>query len=184
MSDSARIAFWVYILALILLFGLPAQAHTSEEVATWMAEWQADYPDSGLTLEHAALFVDWHERHFWHFHDRPVIRTPQRSAPRPPSTWGAGVEPWRGLVAAYFPANEVDRALCIMWHESRGDPSAKNPTSSARGLMQILASLWAPEFGLAYDDLYDPETNMWAARKVWDIQGWWGWSPYKRGECR
>lgn len=94
-----------------------------------------------------------------------------------------GVERWRPLVAEHFP-NQTDRALCIMEHESRGNPNAKNPNSSARGLFQILASLWAPHFNVSYQQLYDPETNVRLAREIYDMQGWRAWSPYKRGECR
>ncbi len=74
--------------------------------------------------------------------------------------------------------------LCLVWYESKGDPNAKNPTSSARGLTQILASSWASYFGVTYDDLYDPETNVRLAKEIYDIQGWDAWSPYKRGLCR
>lgn len=94
------------------------------------------------------------------------------------------VERWRPLVALYFPEVEVDRALCIVEHESRGDPKADNPTSTARGLFQILGSLWAPHYGIDRTDLYDPAISTRLARDIWDEYGWWAWSPYKRGACR
>lgn len=97
---------------------------------------------------------------------------------------GGNVEQWRDLVAAYFPSSEVDRALCIISHESGGNPNAKNPRSSARGLFQILASLWAPHFGVSYDALYDPATNVKLAAQVWAQSGWAAWSPWNRGLCR
>jgi len=89
---------------------------------------------------------------------------------------GSDVEQWRELVAAYFPADQVDHALTIMACESGGNAGAKNPTSSARGLFQILASLWAPNFGVTYEALYDPETNVRLARRIWDQSGWGAWS--------
>lgn len=97
---------------------------------------------------------------------------------------GSNVEQWRPLVEAHFPADAVDRMMCLMRHESGGNPSAKNPRSSARGLFQILGSLWAPHFGVAQDDLYDAETNVRLARKIWDQQGYRAWSPWNRGLCR
>lgn len=94
------------------------------------------------------------------------------------------VERWRPLVAMHFPAEEVDRALCIIDHESNGDPGADNPRSTARGLFQILGSLWAPHYGVTRADLYDPVINTRLARDIWDNYGWGAWSPYKRGACR
>ncbi len=97
------------------------------------------------------------------------------------------VDQWLPLVAAFFGdlgPDAVNRVLCLMQYESGGNPNAKNPNSSARGLMQILASLWAPHFGVSYEDLYDPSINLLLARKIYDQQGWWAWSPYVRGLCR
>ena len=94
------------------------------------------------------------------------------------------VERWRPLVARHFPDEEVERALCIIRHESNGDPQADNPRSTARGLFQILGSLWAPHYGIERTDLYDPVLNTRLARDIWDNYGWWAWSPYKRGACR
>ena len=103
------------------------------------------------------------------------------------AVYTGGVEHWRPLVAGHFsdlgPA-AVDRVLCLMSYESGGNPTAKNPNSSARGLMQVLASLWAPHFGLTYEQLYVPEINLWAARQIYNSQGWWAWAPYVRGLCR
>lgn len=98
---------------------------------------------------------------------------------------GAGpVERWRPLVEARFPESEVETAMCIIAHESAGDPDADNPRSSASGLFQVLGSLWAPHFGVDRRDLYDPVINVDLARRIWDKQGWSAWSPYKRGLCR
>ena len=94
------------------------------------------------------------------------------------------VERWRPLVEAHFPAREIDTAMCIIRHESRGDPEADNPRSTARGLFQVLGSLWAPHYGVTRVELYDPATNTRIARDIWEDYGWWAWSPYKRGACR
>lgn len=116
----------------------------------------------------------------------PTTTTTTR-APSSSSThrgMGSNVERWRSLVAAHFRAEDVERVLCLMAHESGGNPNAKNPRSSARGLMQILGSLWAPHYGVAADDLYDPNLNLAIARDIRDSQGWQAWSPYNRGLCR
>lgn len=94
------------------------------------------------------------------------------------------VEQWRPLVAGHFDPGDVDRVLCLMEHESGGNPDAKNPNSSATGLMQVMASVWASEYGLSASDLYEPEINLWVARKIRDTQGWTAWAPYNRGLCR
>lgn len=94
------------------------------------------------------------------------------------------VERWRPLVELHFPPDEVDTALCIIQHESRGDPDADNPRSTARGLFQILGSLWAPHYGVARTELYDPALNARLASDIWEKYGWWAWSPYQRGSCR
>lgn len=94
------------------------------------------------------------------------------------------VDRWRPLVALHFPPEEIDRALCIIGHESNGDPEADNPRSTARGLFQILGSLWAPHYGISRADLYDPVLNTRLARDIWDNYGWSAWSPYQRGSCR
>jgi len=94
------------------------------------------------------------------------------------------VERWRPLVATQFPASEVDTALCIIEHESSGNPRADNPRSSARGLFQVLGSLWAPHYGVSRSELFDPVTNTRIAADIWENQGWRAWSPYQRGSCR
>lgn len=93
-----------------------------------------------------------------------------------------GVDRWGSLVAAYFDPEDVARALCLMGHESAGDPDAKNPTSGAAGLMQVMP-FWAGRFGLSTADLFDPATNLEVASWIRDSQGWTAWSPYQRGLC-
>lgn len=90
------------------------------------------------------------------------------------------VEDWRPLVAAFFRPEHVDRAIRIMWCESKGDPRAKNPVSTASGLFQHLASMWeertaAAEMGDA--DVFDPVANVaMAAWLVYEFGGWSHWN--------
>lgn len=97
--------------------------------------------------------------------------------------WDSGVDRWGPLVASYFHPEDVDRALCLMELESAGDPGAKNPSSGASGLMQVMP-FWAGHFGYSASDLFDPWINIEVAAMIRDQQGWAAWSPYGRGLCR
>lgn len=103
------------------------------------------------------------------------------SAPSGDTGMGSGVEQWRGLVTAYF-GSGADTALCLMAHESGGNPNAQNPSSGASGLMQVLPS-WAGKFGYSESDLFNPDVNLSISKALYDDGGWGHWSPYNRGEC-
>lgn len=62
---------------------------------------------------------------------------------------------------------------CIISRESRGIETAKNPSSSATGLLQILARYYP---GV---DLYDAETNLRTGLALYQSRGWkpWRYSP-------
>lgn len=94
----------------------------------------------------------------------------------PPPT-ATGVEQWRGLVAAYFPASQVDRALRVMKCESGGLATAHNPNdpSGAFGLMQVLGS-WADNFGYVPQQLFDPDINLYVASLLYYDGGWAHWT--------
>ena len=96
---------------------------------------------------------------------------------------GEDVSGWIPLVAGHFEPEDRERILCLMEKESGGNPTAKNETSGARGLLQVMP-FWASEYGLGLDELFVPEINLWVARKILDSQGWTAWAPYNRGECR
>ncbi|NND83889.1 MAG: hypothetical protein HKN46_01935 [Acidimicrobiia bacterium] len=91
------------------------------------------------------------------------------------------IERWRPLVSQFFEEDDVDRALDVMWCESRGDRWAKNPNSTASGLFQHLASMWgdrAPQAGFAGADVFDPVANVGvAAWLVYERGGWSHWYP-------
>ena len=75
--------------------------------------------------------------------------------------------------------------------ESSGNPRAHNPNAStgdnSYGLMQInMLGAMGPErraaFGIrSNEELFDPLTNMKAAKKIFDSQGLGAWSVYKSG---
>lgn len=179
-------AIWLAVLALAPV----ARGHSAEEIEVWETVWDGELAAAGeLTIHLALERADWELRHPWYYqpevHHSPQIASDgqQSGGGQSSASHGAGTAQWAGLVAAHFPAGEVDTALCIMGHESGGNPNADNPRSSARGLMQVLASLWAPYYGISYDALYDPDTNLRIARLIWDQSGWAAWSPWQRGLC-
>ena len=104
-----------------------------------------------------------------------------------PTEWGTGMgddpERWRSLAAFYFAPEDVDRVICLMGSESGGNPAARNPSSGAAGLMQVMP-FWAERHGYEYDLLFNPAINLWIASQIRDDQGWGAWTPYQRGECR
>ena len=168
------------VAALWLLAVLPAQAHTDAELAVWLSDWQ-DRADT-LTVDLIGEWRDMAARHPC----RITLCQPQNAPPaariRPPGDV-VGVEQWRPLVEAYWPAELVGWALKIMACESGGDPWADNPRSTARGLFQFLRSTWdrgpAPALGLpSYDSgaPYNPEWNIMAA--AWLYQNWGGESQW------
>ena len=84
------------------------------------------------------------------------------------------VERWRPVVDMYFPDDRIDWALRIMECESRGDPLAKNPNSSASGLFQHLARLFperATAAGWDDADVFDPFANIAVAAWLLDNGG-------------
>ena len=156
----------------VVMLAVEARGHTPAELKDWIQTWTAE-ADTALS---PALIAEWEDmvsRHSYYFNPQPD------PPPRAVRGVGGDVEQWRHLVAAYFPANQVDRALCIMAHESGGNPDAQNPRSSAAGLFQIMGFWWDTYGG----DRYDPETNVAVARRVYNQQGWNAWNPYKRGLC-
>ena len=76
---------------------------------------------------------------------------------------------WLPLVEQYVPPPYVDEFMWVMEQESHGDPSAQNPTSTATGLMQILAGVYGRP-GVAY--FQDPTNNIrWAAQQLGAAHG-------------
>ena len=175
------------ILLIVVMSALPARGHTRAELGEWVVEWstRADYALSAGLVEELRGMQD---RHAWYFNPQPATR--QTILSQSPGGWSGSVEEWRPLVVRFFAPEKVETAMCIMGHESRGDPSAKNPRSSAAGLFQFLRGTWdsvpLSVSGGSYDSgqAYDPVANVRSAAWLQNAAGWSQWSPWARGECR
>ena len=170
------------LLALLMLVATPAAAHTEAQQEAWYENWIWRLSLAGdLNSDLMAELTEFRRLH----PPKPPAPAPQarQTSPTAPKTapesteqvfrgMGAGVEQWRGLVAAYFP-EQVDFALLVISCESGGNPNAYNP-SGASGLFQVLAS-WADNFGYTPAHLFDPAINLQIARALYDDGGWGHW---------
>jgi hypothetical protein len=82
----------------------------------------------------------------------------------------------RALVAEYFAAEDVNRAVRVAWCESRFDPASTNLRTGAVGLFQHLPRYWeerAQNAGFPNAEPTDPEASTAAAAwAVYDGGGW------------
>jgi len=101
-------------------------------------------------------------------------------APVEGGSFDPNVERWRPLVSEFFAPEDVDKALYVIKRESSGNPTVKNPNSSATGLFQHLARLWpgrAQQYGIGGADILDPRAATYAAAKlVYEGGGWSHWA--------
>lgn len=98
-------------------------------------------------------------------------------APAPGRTSGSSASSngrcvgWEGLLAAESPGWDVAQMSRIMYRESRCNPGARNRSSSATGLLQVLSShcpwLAGKLGGCSRDRLTDPVYNVRAAAALW-----------------
>jgi hypothetical protein len=151
---------------------VPIHAHTRAEMAAWEDTWHTT-AEVDLSAGLLAELVDMRHRHPWYWAD---------SQPESPVFRGMGVDVkrWRTLVAVYF--DDVETALCLIAAESGGNPDARNSSSGASGLLQVLPN-WASVFGYEPVDLFDPAVNLEISAALYADGGWGHWSPWLRGEC-
>jgi hypothetical protein len=89
----------------------------------------------------------------------------------------ANVERWHAhALAAGWTEDQWKRLSCIMYRESKGLPAAKNPRTSATGLLQIMWSVHARWIGGKYEQLLDGPTNLKIGKALYDRAG--GWRPW------
>jgi hypothetical protein len=162
------------ILVLSLFF------HPTIDLDEWAEDWQDRVVENGGSLSFSLVgeYVEMAQRHPCYFRNdcpRPVRRS---SSSTGSTSMGSNVEQWRYLVAAYFPADQVNLALRVMVCESGGNPTAKNPGSSASGLFQHLGKYWTKRSaaaGFAGASIFDPTANV--AVAAWlAAQGWSHWN--------
>ena len=169
---------------LTLLAGMatPADAHNTADLDTWVEEWDRLIADTGFDHDRLADWVGMANRHPAYF-GRPV---PHTHTPRAVSArvWSGSVEQWRPLVAAHFPAGQVDTALCIIRYESGGNPSIPNRRgSSALGLWQHLSRYWparSAAAGVPGTVRTDPAAATIVAAWLWRSGGWGHWEVHRR----
>lgn len=95
---------------------------------------------------------------------------------------------WSIVIGRHFPLELHNMAMSIVSCESNFDPTADNPTSTARGGWQFLLGTWEwvqADSGLELDDYPagpdDPEQATAAARWLQQTAGWSQWSCYGHG---
>lgn len=101
----------------------------------------------------------------------PATTVPPAPTTQAPAVFWDDVERWRPAVTEAVTAwggteADVHRFLRIMQCESAGLPDAKNPNSSASGLMQHLTRYWpdrAERAGMPGADVFDPAANIWVS---------------------
>jgi hypothetical protein len=97
------------------------------------------------------------------------------------------VERWRPLVEQYFAPDRVDEAMSIIDCESNGDPTARNPRSSAAGLFQFLDRTWShssEQAGFQGVSPLSPEANIAAAAWLVEYSLGAGDSPWAHWTCQ
>ncbi len=140
----------------------PHAGEYPHETEDWFRVWlDLVIETGGLTPELVELRAALFEEDAAWAHSRSVlpIAPSDRAAARPRK----GIDRWRPLVSLYFEPRDIDWAMAIIKCESRGDPNARNPRSSARGLFQHLARYWpkrSQKAGWEGASIYDPEANI------------------------
>lgn len=174
MALMSRFELWMWttIAAFVIVLTVlvaRADAHPPHELDEWMLEWtqQADVALSPALLDELA---DMRTRHPCWTDCPSRVETPQRTThPLAPAQI-------RALIEQYFLPQYVDDALRVAWCESRFDPSAANPRSSARGVFQHLGRYWPQRSVAAWwggASILDAEANV--AVAAWLSHGGASW---------
>jgi len=168
-------AFAVMLLLASLFPGSPAGAAdpVCEQVWDRLAHWSEQEAEKGLTTSRLATLQEL----------IPLFSECTEAGLVEHEGMGSDAGRWRDLVEVYFDSDDVERVICLMESESGGNPNARNQSSGASGLMQVMPG-WADLFGYTPDDLFDPTVNLWIASQIRRDQGWAAWTPYQRGSCR
>src|SRR5665647_200647 len=88
------------------------------------------------------------------------------------SLYGSGVARWVRLARGTgWPWSQIPTLMLVIDRESGGNPNAKNPTSTASGLLQLMSIHWAGKF-----NPFAPRLNLSYGCKLWRGSGWQPWS--------
>lgn len=124
-------------------------------------------PGAALPLEDQAEAIEYHQGVFLEFVEGvngPYVWVPV----------GLSEGEVREMVEVFFPASQVEKAVAVAWCESRFDPEAENPRSSAGGLFQFLDDTWESVGG---GDKHDPWLSTHHAARLWgESESWDDWS--------
>ena len=154
----------------ILTMGLPAVAHTPEELNRWEAEWvETVIVEGGLSLD---LIADWRDMDHRHPDDDDATALTLEAA-------GHTTSSWESLIVIHFRPADHEWARRVMECESGGDPDATNPTSGAAGLFQFLPSTWtwaSDHAGWEGSSPHDAQANVAVAADLYYWLGPTQWS--------
>jgi len=70
---------------------------------------------------------------------------------------------------------DSEDALRIAFCESKLDPEAKNPNSSATGIFQILRGTWEGNTDEPFSEAVNYKKNIEVAKTLFDARGWQPW---------
>ena len=86
--------------------------------------------------------------------------------------YGTSVGRWTRLSRRVgWPWAQFPTLMLVIDRESGGHADAKNPASSASGLLQLMSIHWAGKF-----DPMDPQKNLAYGLKLWRGSGWTPWA--------
>jgi muramidase (phage lysozyme) len=86
--------------------------------------------------------------------------------------YGGGVGRWTWLSRQVgWPWGCFPTLMMIISRESGGNPAAKNPTSTASGLLQFLADWWYGHW-----NPFNPRSNLRAGYRAWTKVRWQPWA--------
>lgn len=167
------------LVALALYFSTTAPADA--DVRSWAMKWhhQAVLAEHRVNPVRAAYLLsplrhpdrvrgDWYASgRYWRDAARKMNAEYRRRWAAMTDPGGSGAARWAPLIRYYWPDHLVAKAVWVVKRESGGSPRARNPSSGAAGLFQLLP---APE------GWWQPAINVRKAYIKYRAAG--GWSPW------
>jgi hypothetical protein len=91
--------------------------------------------------------------------------------------YGGSVGRWVWLARDSGWTKDCLPTLCyVIYRESRGNPSARNSSSGAAGLLQFMPQWYTGGWSLPAFDPYDPTENLKMGWRLYKQQGWTPWA--------